>query len=581
MATVDWKPTRMLLPATRIAAKSSLVAWDFDCSLAVRHMWSELRSEAGQQVLKSDPSHFYDLIFGGAARIARLRQCLIALTGAGATLVILSNGIEEEIEAALTHVGLREFFALVLGGESQMRHDTAMAGKPALLAKLALGAVDDCPPPQSGAATVEHVVFIDDDMDNYPEGGLRAERQSWTLDAGSTAATPVLIAWPVVPAEGLSAAGMHKLESLLGAEATYATSAPPSPPAETRDDADAPVDVADASSDAPTPVAAPAVELAPSLSSLPPPPMISATARKHTNEPTKAWEIVRASKTQKQTVLPNDALDPAQLPAQPPAGSVRFVFVSDTHSKHSTVDVPPGDVLVHCGDFSSTGTLAEVSEFCEWLAALPHARKIVIAGNHDLTLDAESYETTGPRFGHKALDASASRALCNQARALIDGVANCEYLLDAGTSVGGVSVWGSPWQPEFCGWAFNLPRGEACRAKWRLIPAGTDVVLTHGPPLGHGDLCQHGGRAGCLDLLEEIQTRVRPQYHVFGHIHEGFGATSDGVTTYVNASTCTLRYRPEHPPVVMDVRPRAVDVGKEGKKGGGSLLPAFLRPRAS
>ena len=27
--------------------------------------------------------------------------------------------------------------------------------------------------------------------------------------------------------------------------------------------------------------------------------------------------------------------------------------------------------------------------------------------------------------------------------------------------------------------------------------------------------------AGCVDLLHTIQTRVKPKYHVFGHIHEG------------------------------------------------------------
>ena len=59
-----------------------------------------------------------------------------------------------------------------------------------------------------------------------------------------------------------------------------------------------------------------------------------------------------------------------------------------------------------------------------------------------------------------------------------------------------MQVWGSPWQPEFCGWAFNLRRGEACAAKWRLIPTATDVLVTHGPPLGHGDLCHGGKRVG-------------------------------------------------------------------------------------
>lgn len=76
-------------------------------------------------------------------------------------------------------------------------------------------------------------------------------------------------------------------------------------------------------------------------------------------------------------------------------------------------------------------------------------------------------------------------------------------------------------QPEFCDWAFNLPRGDSCQAKWDLIPDKVDILLTHGPPLGHGDLLQGGGRSGCVNLLYTIQQRVKPKYHVFGHIHEG------------------------------------------------------------
>ena len=65
----------------------------------------------------------------------------------------------------------------------------------------------------------------------------------------------------------------------------------------------------------------------------------------------------------------------------------------------------------------------------------------------------------------------------------------CEYLHDCGATVEGISVWGSPWSPTFCDWAFNLPRGPQIAAKWRQIPEGVGVLVTHGPPLGRGDLC--------------------------------------------------------------------------------------------
>ena len=87
------------------------------------------------------------------------------------------------------------------------------------------------------------------------------------------------------------------------------------------------------------------------------------------------------------------------------------------------------------------------------------------------------------------------------------------------------------------------------------------MLITHGPPLGRGDrvcgpkLPGGGGiqRVGCVDLLDEVQTRVRPRVHVFGHVHEGYGVTSDGTTDFINASTCTFAYQPTNPPVVLDV----------------------------
>jgi len=170
-------------------------------------------------------------------------------------------------------------------------------------------------------------------------------------------------------------------------------------------------------------------------------------------------------------------------------------------------------------------------------------------GNHDLTLDEASYGKTYSRFHRTKYDTKSCRAL-------FDRAAGVEYLCDSGTLVDGVTVWGSPWQPEFCGWAFNLPRGEQIRERWQQIPTGTDVVVTHGPALGHGDLCASGLRAGCVDLLDELQTRVRPRFHVCGHIHEGYGVTTDGRTTFLNASTCDLRYKPENKPLVFDIVPK-------------------------
>jgi len=108
-----------------------------------------------------------------------------------------------------------------------------------------------------------------------------------------------------------------------------------------------------------------------------------------------------------------------------------------------------------------------------------------------------------------------------------------------------------------------------------MIPSDTDILVTHTPPVGHGDLCCTGVRAGCVELLSTVQNRVKPKYHVFGHIHEGmmdiiifvliyqiihficnfigYGISSDGKIIYINASTCDLNYLPSNPPIVFDI----------------------------
>ena len=108
---------------------------------------------------------------------------------------------------------------------------------------------------------------------------------------------------------------------------------------------------------------------------------------------------------------------------------------------------------------------------------------------------------------------------------------------------------------RFNDWAFSTERGEESMKLWNTIPTETDILVTHGPPLGHGDLCVDGHRAGCAALLHAVEERVKPRIHAFGHIHEGYGATTNGETLFLNASNCNVNYNKHklHPPVYIDV----------------------------
>lgn len=213
---------------------------------------------------------------------------------------------------------------------------------------------------------------------------------------------------------------------------------------------------------------------------------------------------------------------------------MRFVCVSDTHNQLSQVELPPGDVLLHAGDLTGRGTLPEIQQALEELVALDYEHKIFIAGNHDFGFEQEPEKV-------KAL-------LTQIAPELI-------YLRDSAVELEGIKIYGSPWQPWFHSWAFNLQRGAEIRQKWDLIPTDTDILITHGPPHGILDQTLMGDHAGCEELLKVIRERVRPKYHIFGHIHEGYGQEHDSEhdISYINASTCTLRYEPSNPAIVFDL----------------------------
>ena len=88
---------------------------------------------------------------------------------------------------------------------------------------------------------------------------------------------------------------------------------------------------------------------------------------------------------------------------------------------------------------------------------------------------------------------------------------------------------------------------EVCPSEG-LLPEDTDVLITHGAPYGHLDQIQ-GIPGGCQDLLTAVE-RVRPKFHVFGHIHKGAGTSKNKYTTFINASSCNLHYELVNSPIV-------------------------------
>jgi Icc-related predicted phosphoesterase len=207
---------------------------------------------------------------------------------------------------------------------------------------------------------------------------------------------------------------------------------------------------------------------------------------------------------------------------------MKLVCISDTHARFSEIEIPKCDILIIAGDISVKGNIWELESFSRWLKTQSNNfnKVILISGNHDWFFQIDkplSLEILKRDLGDKI-----------------------EYLQDSEIIIDGVKIYGTPWQPEFHNWAFNMKRGERIRKIWEAIPDDVNILVTHGPPHGIGDLVRNRIHAGCLELLKRTQELKELKLHVFGHIHPGNGTfISDDIlgVVFCNASICDDNYQ--------------------------------------
>jgi Icc-related predicted phosphoesterase len=226
-------------------------------------------------------------------------------------------------------------------------------------------------------------------------------------------------------------------------------------------------------------------------------------------------------------------------------GKVKITLLSDTHSKHKHIPMDHfigGDILIHSGDISSMGYEHEVLQFLKWFESIPnYTHKVFIAGNHDWMFQKDP----------------------NQIERILKNFPTITYLRDSQAVIEGLVIYGSPWQPEFFNWAFNLPRkGDELEYVWSKVPDNTDILITHGPAYGYVDrVIGKYEHLGCELLIERIN-QVKPSLHVCGHIHSGNGVMGYGVTTFINASVLDERYDYTYKPynILLDTETKQIEI---------------------
>ena len=221
-----------------------------------------------------------------------------------------------------------------------------------------------------------------------------------------------------------------------------------------------------------------------------------------------------------------------------------FVFISDTHGLHEMMShpLPEGDVLIHAGDCTNVGSQKNIQEFVYWFQNLKgFDTKIFIAGNHDW-----GFERKPDWLNHYINEENLSQSD-------VVYLEDSEFIIEDPEFSRPIKFYGSPWQPRFYDWAFNVDR-DKIHVHWEKIPEDTDVLITHGPPQEILDVNPMGEPCGCSSLRFQVENRVKPFIHAFGHIHTQPGHKIVGDTTYINASTCTDRYVPSNKPIVASLK---------------------------
>lgn len=188
---------------------------------------------------------------------------------------------------------------------------------------------------------------------------------------------------------------------------------------------------------------------------------------------------------------------------------MKILHISDTHSQHHNLSaLPKADVIVHSGDFTCTGSEEEAYDFINWFCDLPYLHKIFISGNHDMCM----YGADG-----------------------IEGLPdNVHYLCNSGVAIEGIKFFGIPMFME------DITDGTLDKMI-NGIPDDTDILITHQPPFGFGDI-YNKEHCGDIILGEKINTMPSLKFHLFGHQHNANSVRKKDTTTFCNAAIMDFKY---------------------------------------
>ncbi len=228
---------------------------------------------------------------------------------------------------------------------------------------------------------------------------------------------------------------------------------------------------------------------------------------------------------------------------------MKIWFISDTHNEHEGLEVPAEiDAVVHCGDESIARYPAlnepEARAFFKWYAALQVPLKVYVPGNHSTAVE--------------------------QGLIRREEYPDIQFLIHESLEAQGLRFFGTPYTPEFADWAYMKPR-RGLGPVWKSIPAEVDILITHGPPKGILDVTKDFDtleliHVGSQSLTRQVEERIRPKVHSFGHIHDERGVRNYGMLVrdgirFINCSCCDNVGRLVNNGFVVEIKPPVAPEG--------------------
>ena len=131
-----------------------------------------------------------------------------------------------------------------------------------------------------------------------------------------------------------------------------------------------------------------------------------------------------------------------------------------------------------------------------------------------------------------------------------------DVIVDDLIEVEGKKIWLTPWSNQFMDWAF-MKEHDQLGETYAQIPDGVDILVSHQPPAGCGDLytewpSRMPRRIGSEELRYHVE-RVKPKIVVCGHLHKGYGTYEVVDSKIYNVSVVNERYELVNPPTVIEV----------------------------